>query len=456
MKKIDFFLATMAMMVCLIILVGCGAAYVSDDGGVVRPPQFVWSKVFKSSSESGYSWESAKSVISTTDGGFIVAVDHEAVTILKLNSLGEKEWELGGFTREGGSGPISVAQGEDGNIYVLAEHHYYNASMSVGTGIWLTKINSEGSVMWQHMYVDAAGSKFSPQNFHLTSDGGFILIGSIEENNFADIFAVKLNEDGSVEWQNRLNIDQSYLDWGMDIRETEYGYILVGKIVVYEGNDYSVVIWLSSDGELVRSESLNGYNIRANAMTVDGDKILLAGSMDANSTSSYKWNLLLLELSLETGEVLFKSKYQIGDSDRSYAYSIASTDDGYILSGGAGWNVLSGGNYDGLLMKVDKIGDVQWARTYDFSTYDEFYGLDVSLAGIVAAGIVYEFNKDYDVLVVKLNDFGETEAGSIAEDIVSSPGDLITGSPVVNQDWGITLFQFEGNGEFFFEDKLLE
>ncbi|MBC7448584.1 MAG: T9SS type A sorting domain-containing protein [Hymenobacteraceae bacterium] len=68
------------------------------------------------------------------------------------------------------------------------------------------------------------------------------------------------------------------------------------------------------------------------------------------------------------GTVMWSRTYNFGSGDDGY--SIVSAPDGGFLIGGSVEYLQGGGNYDGLVIKVDSVGQEQWRRTFGGNFYD--------------------------------------------------------------------------------------
>src|SRR5439155_26731332 len=92
------------------------------------------------------------------------------------------------------SAAYAVRQTSDGG-YVVAGEIYYNQ-------ILVFKLDSTGTLVWQHVY--AIGAESSAQTLGLTSDGGFILGGlvsiSTATSSSSSVLLLKLDSTGSPQF----------------------------------------------------------------------------------------------------------------------------------------------------------------------------------------------------------------------------------------------------------------
>ena len=158
----------------------------------------------------------AKSIIQTSEGGYIVAGSSESddgeVTghhgayrladywIVKLTNTGEIEWRksLGG---SGGEVANSIAQTSDGG-YIVAGWSWSNdgdvSGIYLHVNYWVVKLSNTGGIEWQKMLGGTGDDRAN--SIAQTSDGGYIVAGwswSVDGNitehrGAADFWIVKL------------------------------------------------------------------------------------------------------------------------------------------------------------------------------------------------------------------------------------------------------------------------
>ena len=210
-----------------------------------------WQKVYAKSSQEGLG---IGSIDFTKDGGFVLlgtsansnsrSPRPTRTYMLRLDQNGNPIWqkelrkedyqcelfsitrtEDGGYIAAGGIGPVPPKQ---------TKHHDMDA--------WVVKVNEDGSLAWQYTYggnlIDWANQIIQ------TEDGGYLFVGETTEptgqQSAGDLWAVKLDETGSIEWQKSYG----------DPYELEYLCPDIGYSVIQMSNsDYLVVGTTRSFGE---------------------------------------------------------------------------------------------------------------------------------------------------------------------------------------------------------------
>lgn len=129
--------------------------------------------------------------------------------------------------------------------------------------------------------------------------------------------------------------------------------------------------------------SYGGYGFdlaRAVRQTPEGGYIV-AGSTGSFGAGGDGYVLKLDEL----GELEWS--HYLGDAQVDEFWDVEVLDDGYLLAGITA--SPSNGGYDGLLVRLDATGALQWRRNYGTVAWDLLYSLDVDATGYFLAGTTY-------------------------------------------------------------------
>ncbi len=223
--------------------------------------------------------------------------------LVKLSDTGSIEWELcyGGSDQERAD---AFTVTSDGGCLLSGESWSDDGDVSGNHGggppdIWLAKVSASGVLEWQKAL---GGTGYdSPSAVRQTNDNGYIVTGSTNSNDgdasgyhqdefySGDIWVVKLDQSGTIQWQKVLG-GFRYEDAG-DIQQTvDGGYIVTG-------------VTASTDGDL-------------SGLTAPGP-----GTLDI-------WLIKLNAM----GDIIWQKR--IGGGERDVASVIEqTTDGGFILSG---------------------------------------------------------------------------------------------------------------------------
>jgi len=191
-----------------------------------------WQRLYQHQ-EQGIS--AAYCVQQTDDGGYIIGAVHNPINdlngrILKLSALGDIEWQYDYGDNKKLEGRHtediikSIQQTDDGGYIVGAHTFSYGAG---GADLWAIKLFSDGSIEWQKAY----GGEMSEfvNSIYQTDDEGYIALCSTWTfgGNVPNLWIVKLHPNGEVEWQKVYGKGD---DFASHIQQTnDGGYITSGS-----------------------------------------------------------------------------------------------------------------------------------------------------------------------------------------------------------------------------------
>jgi cephalosporin hydroxylase len=306
--------------------------------------------------------------------------------VVKLNPAGGIQWQkvLGGKGFETGR---SIRQTTD-NGYILIGSTDSDNSGDVGpnhggSDIWVVKLNPSGGIQWQKVL---GGTGFEAgRSIDQMTDGGYILTGTTDSDNSgnvgsshggSDIWVVKLNTAGDIQWQ---------------------------KVLGGSGREESFSIHRTTGGACVLTGSTDSEN---------------SGDVGANHGESDIW-----VVNLNPSGVILWQKVLGGkgfDVGRSIEQSV---DDGYILAGSTTSDDTGdvGANHGGSAIWVVKLGptgDLQWQKVLGGNGFDAGRSIEQGkdnsyiLAGNTNSdnsGDVGSNHGGSSLWVVKLNQVGDIQ-----------------------------------------------
>jgi len=181
----------------------------------------------------------------TNDGGFIIAASTNSFGVgsydawlIRTNADGDTIWTktFGGTDTDHAS---DVKQTDDNGFIIAGSTRSFGHANNYNDA-WLIRTNSNGDTLWTKTFGgDVHDGALSVQQ---TSDGGFILVGSLGIDSFnRDILLVKTNASGDAMWTKTFG--GSNWDVGRSIEPTsDGGYIICGDFYSSGTNNYD--IWL--------------------------------------------------------------------------------------------------------------------------------------------------------------------------------------------------------------------
>ncbi len=278
------------------------------------------------------------------------------------------------------------------------------------------------------------------QKIRKTTDNGYIVVGTTGSNNYNvngnhglnDIWVVKLNNSGAVEWQKCFG--GSFNDYGSDIQQTsDGGYIVCGWTNSNDGdavglhgppnydnyNDF-FILKISSSGSIEWKKCLGGNrDEKAFSVTksIDGG-FIISGYTNTNNNgdvSGYNPNneyinqidAWVVKLN-SSGNFVWKKCF--GDSNQDDFTNVKELNDGSLLFAGTTSSYQLNGNHgekDFWLVKTDANGVIQWQKLYGGSSRDIFKSVEITNdQGFILTGETFSYNGDV------LNTFNVTSSES--------------------------------------------
>lgn len=362
--------------------------------------------------------ESAEDIHSTSDGGYIV-----------------------GGTTQSSNGEISGFHGT--------------------SDYWVVKLDAFRNIQWQKCY-GGSGEEIL-KSIKLTPDGGYILGGSSASvdgdvsghhgaANYPDIWIVKINAVGEIEWEKSLG-GSRFERYSKVIPTSDGGYILTGEadsndgdVSGHHGASDSWVVKLTSSGTIQWQKCYGGTDFEMGndiKQTNDGGYIFTghtySNNMDVsgNHGSYPSFDAWVVKIT-SNGNIQWQKCY--GGTGKEFPHSILQTSDGgYIVTGFATSNDgdVSGNHNPDLfsdfwVFKLTTSGNIQWQKC--FGGTDNDFSISISQTtddGYVLSGFTFSVDGDItnnngpvDVWVIKLNNTGGMEwqkcyGGSNAESVSS-------------------------------------
>ncbi|MFZ5644793.1 MAG: hypothetical protein ACOY46_14505 [Bacillota bacterium] len=245
-----------------------------------------------------------------------------------------------------------------------------------------------------------------------TSDGGFILTGEIIVQNYffqrnsSQIILARLDGNGSGMWQKTISLNGE--SRGTSVQQTsDGGFIVVGTTENQFYDDKQVcLVKTDASGQLMWKKSYGaggddlGVNVR---QTGDGGYIIAADSQRGSERSK-----MLLIKTGAAGEAQWM-KYFGGNGDK-HAASVILTDDGGFVLAGRVYSDSTGG-YDVCLLKTGPRGNVEWEKSFGGKGWDIPASVEqTSDGGYIVTGHTYSYGGgESDVYLLKTGPKGDLE-----------------------------------------------
>ena len=416
---------------------------------VVAQPTIQWEK-----SLGGSNNETARSIIQTLDGGYIVAgatssndgdvtLNQGGVTdcwVVKLDANGNIIWQR----TYGGSGndfAFTILQTPDSGFTLFSTTNSFDGDIGNSKGgqdIWIVRVDKIGNILWEKSYGGTADDylrKAIP-----SSNGGFVFCGYTESNDGdvtlnkggRDYWLVKIDTSGNILWQKTYGGSLSEIAFSL-IQTEDKGFLVLGESNSIDGDisnnigddDYWVVK-TDSFGNMEWERSYGGTNGERGvscSLGINGG-YLLAGrafSNDGNVSNHFgsinRSDFWVVKID-DFGNLEWEKSY--GGTQWDEAIEILPYNGEYVVLGHISSSNGMVSNFYGdttlidpdyWLIQIDTLGNLLWEKNYGGSFDDWPLGMticnDNSVVMTGSTGSVdYDVsnsNGGYDFWVVKLD-----------------------------------------------------
>jgi hypothetical protein len=354
----------------------------------------------------GSSYDYGFSVQQTTDGGFIIVgvtssfgVGSADVYLIKTDASGNQLWQktFGGSNSDWGH---SVQQTSDGGFIIAGHTSSFGAGFS---DVYLIKTDASGDQQWQKTF---GGDGYEAGNYvQQTSDGGYIIAGSINEFSSSDSSVYLIKADG---YGSKM-LEKVLLGKGArSIQQTlDGGYIISEGLATSAigGRDSIHIIKTDGNGAMEWWKTFRGSGIDFGSgasvkQTIDGGYIIggIAAGFGATVTGSF-FDIYLIKTDI-SGNISYQRSY--GGNLAEHCNSLQqTTDGGYVIAGDT--YSFGAGSSDVYLVKTDGNGNQLWQKTFGGSNPDYGYSVQqTSDGGYIIAGFTHSFGAGSgDVFLIK-------------------------------------------------------
>jgi len=207
---------------------------------------------------------------------------------------------------------------------------------------FLLKVDSNGVEEWHKIYTVGLYSLAS--SVDTTNDGGYIISGGLNYNSSADIFVLRTDSLGIVQWVTIYG--SPYPDW-YSAYIKKYGaneYILAGGITVDFGNGLNSqtylakidgqngnVIWADTAGT---DQSTYDEGFNSTPIILNSGAIVLVGDVDRTSNPGSGTLALLAKYSSNGTKLWERDFSKYGATNQHYFWDVHETfDKGFIVCG---------------------------------------------------------------------------------------------------------------------------
>jgi len=367
-----------------------------------------WQKTY-----GGSMSDKAFAMSKTNDGGYIVAGSSysnngdvlinyglEDIWVLKVNNIGAIEWQKT-FGGSGSDVAKSVIQTSDGGYIIAGYSNSTDGNLSQfygGFDYWIIKLTPAGLIMWQKSF---GGSGDDQANSIIqTNDGGYAVAGRsnsssgmiTDHRGQEDAWIVKIDALGAMTWSKSYggSLDEEAFSI---IQTTDYGYAVacsamsnsIDLTVNYGQQDYWI-LKLTTAGSIQWQKSYGGSmsDIPSQIIPTKDGGFCIAGtssSPDGDIIGNHGASDFWVVKTVPTGNILWQKCY--GGSNTDYATSlIENADTSYVVTGYSnsvdGDVTFNNGMLDYWTIKLGKVGNIIWQKSLGGLNYDQSWAVSAT------------------------------------------------------------------------------
>ena len=390
------------------------------------------------------------------------------IVLIQYNSEGYAEWmkKIGGSKQDTLNSIIKTDNGE----FIIGGQFESN-EIDLGNDIVINNQGSSDGMIIKLKEVDVpepivrmakgiGGSNNERINTVIeTSDGGYLVGGSIESNN-VDIgngvtinkggMLIKYNASGTVEWSKRIGTS-GYNEINSVIETSDGGCVAAGTIysdvdfgnnikIKNKGSYDGIIIKFKNNGDVEWAKGIGETSyetINSVIETLDGG-FIVAG--DFSSTYIDLGNNISLSNNGQDDGMIIKYNSEgetewaktVGGNKSDYLKSLTLTKDRGFFIGGYFYSdtinlennitISNKGIHDGIIIKCNSSGEIEWAKSMGGTDSDRIESVIATTdGGCIAGGYFWSYtidlddnitinkNRNNDTIIIKYNSEGRIE-----------------------------------------------
>ncbi len=218
------------------------------------------------------------------------------------------------------------------------------AGTSASTEPFVTKVGSDGSVIWsESIFLDLGQS--STSSMTRLADNNYLIVGGINQS-VSEMTLMKIGPSGRMMWEKILSAPQDIFDFSC-CKTADGGFAICGVVQISSNNKDIYVARFDSLGSLVWGKEVDEFGFEEGLSIVESENGDLVIACFGNPTG------VIIMLVDKEGEV--KSLKALTGADTFDADAIIrSSDNGFVFTGSIGHTISNiGGGL--ILVKIDSL-----------------------------------------------------------------------------------------------------
>jgi hypothetical protein len=237
-----------------------------------------------------------------------------------------------------------------------------------------------------------------------TSDGGFAIAGGTSSFGAGkgDLLILKMDSLGNLAWTRTFGGTGS--DWAISmVQAPDGGFVVAGTIYGLGAGGYDILVTkLSASGDIewARAYGTTEWESAASIVQASGGGYLVGGGISGGA--------IILRID-SLGNPIWVKAFEEFLCPDAFSFSMIQTPDGgYAIAGGFNdWPPYFSDDFQ--VIKMDSLGNMEWARTYGDTAYEHPYCITLtSDGGFVIGGDEWTFMPGPSrLLLVRIDSSGE-------------------------------------------------
>lgn len=298
----------------------------------------------------------------------------------------------------------------------------------------------------------------------ITDDGGFIVLGTIEDtlNNETDIYLNKFNSSVKSEWEHFISSSSSSNEQGNAIQKTSTGYIIAGSTTAQDVGNGNVLgkkdIFLVKIDDIGNEEWTENYGgsgdeYSSEIILIENGYVVVGTTNSFNEPGQANNNIILVETNLNGGSPDFIT---YGSSNNDYGESLIKLDDGGYLILGTVENTEGKSNIYALKVE-DNIHNIIWNKEFGTTLNDQGFDLLKSSSGFIivgskeltsgSAGYFLQIDDNGNEIIENTNTYGGYGQVIYSIEATSDGAYIMTGCSGAEGNEMISLIKVNSQGE---------
>lgn len=353
-----------------------------------------------------------------------------------FNNLGLQQWVTKFNYGNGSDKAVGMGLDAAGNIYVAGRSDGDISATATDYDYGVVKYNSNGAEQWSHV-AGNAGNADEPVAVVVSNSGNMYVTGRTTVGTNDDVYTVKYNNGGALQWQKYLGRTKDDRAEAMLLDASENLYIC-GRSEDANGVFDGMLLKYNSNGDTLWTRYYNGLaggEDRFNALAIDKDgNIVVAGKTDPdNDTATINFDYLLAKYDAN-GNLVWDTTWTYSSTSDEVANAVAVNDSNSIFVTGEG-NTGSGTMYDFVTLAFDKNQQQTASARYGGPIgASKARCIAVKGTGVFVAGASTATNGFYDAALVRYD---------IVSGLTATTNDKLTVFPNPFSDYVTLVFEKE-------------